>query len=396
MSPSVKGKLLTLLVVVGITAAALGYLVSTRTTPPVSAPEERSWTVEVERLQPGTFTPELTLLGTVQSSGLAKVTSRVTADVNATPLLAGSRVTRGTLLMELDTTDADANLRQREADVSELKAAIAEEKLRYRFDEEASARENTLLELAQKSLARQKQLAKSNVSSQERVEAAEIALEQQQLAMNARQLNVSNHANRMTQLEARLTRAQALLDVARQDYRQIHLEAPFDGWITAVFPTPGSRVRVGDPLIEILADDSLEVAAQIPNSAVSILRNALANGQVVEANTYLYGTAAPLRLVRLAAKANDRTAGLDAYFKPLEPDSLTLGKSLSVKISLPALTDVYSVPVVALYGDETLYRVEGERLLPSPLKSWGVSRTPKGRTVLFFEARTLKPEMPLS
>ena len=57
--------------------------------------------------------------------------------------------------------------------------------------------------------------------------------------MNARQLNVSNPYQSHDAAGSRLTRAQALPEmVARQDYRQIHLEAPFDGWITAVFPHP--------------------------------------------------------------------------------------------------------------------------------------------------------------
>ncbi|MBK8973919.1 MAG: HlyD family efflux transporter periplasmic adaptor subunit [Hahellaceae bacterium] len=390
MSPSVNGRFLTLLVVLGLTAAGLAYLVSTRSTPPVSVPEERTWTVDSVRLEPGTFTPELSLLGTVQSSGLARITSRITADVLVTPLLGGTRVSKGTILMELDPTDAGAALRQREADVSELKAVIAEEKLRHRFDEDAMARENTLLELAQKSLARQKQLAKSNVSSQERVEAAEIALEQQQLSMNARQLSFSNHANRMIQFEARLTRAQALLEVARQDFSQTTLKAPFDGWITAVYPMPGSRVRLGDPLIELLADNTLEVAAQIPNSAVARLREALAQGQSVAAQTHLYGQTATLKLVRMAAKANDKTAGLDAYFAPDEANKLTLGKSLSIKISLPPLSDVYSLPVIALYGDETVYRIEGERLAPLTIQKLGRFQDAQGQDRIIFSSPDLK------
>ncbi len=383
-------KLLPLVIVVALAAAVIAYLATTRSRPPVKPSEESRWTVDVEILQAQDLAPELTLLGEVTSHGLTLISSRINADVVATPKLAGDRVTHGEELLVLDPTDAQANLSQRQADVAELEASLAEERLRFRYDNEALARETNLVELSRKSLARQKQLVKNNVASQERLETAEIALEQQQLALTARSLTVDNHANRLAQLQARLTRARALRAVAEKDFAQTRLQAPFSGWITELHTAPGGRVRVGDRLLEILAEDSLEVAVQIPNSQVPALRDAMAQGVTLVAHANLFERQVPLRLSRLAARANPRTAGIDAFFAPVEPGSLTLGKSVSIHLRMPVLADVFALPASALYGDATVYQIVEGRLAPVIITRLGRYRTADGQERLIFRSGDLQ------
>jgi multidrug efflux pump subunit AcrA (membrane-fusion protein) len=375
------------------TGISIAYLANTRTKPPVKPIEESSWIVDVETLTLQDLVPEISLLGEVKSSGLTLISSRINADVIATPQLAGNRVVKGAELLVLDPTDAQANLSQKQADVAELEASVAEEMLRYKFDQEALVREQNLVELTQKSLTRQKQLVKNNVASQERVEVAEIALEQQQLGLNTRTLVVNNHTNRLKQLQAKLLRARALLAVAEQDFTQTRLQAPFDGWITEVFTAPGNRVRIGDRLLEVLADNSLEVAAQIPDNSVATLREAIIGEKELSAYADIFGNPVELKLTRLSARANVRTAGVDAFFSPVKPDTLTLGKSVSIQVRMPVLKSVFALPVSALYGDTTLYHIENGRLMPAEIRRLGRFRNADGQERLIFQADRLQPGM---
>lgn len=382
--------LLILLILIG-TGLLVALLMATRPSPPVKPSDETARVVDVEPLRLERLSPEVSLLGAVGSSRLTLMTSRINADVQETPVLAGTAVQAGQEILILDPTDALATLQQRQADVTELESLLAEETLRHKADQTALTLERNLVSLAEKSLARQRQLARSNVSSQERVEAAEIALEQQRLAFTSRELAVANHGNRLNQLQARLERARAQLTVAQQDHAQTRLTAPFEGWVTDVYPAVGSRVRPGDRLIQVLAKEGLEVVAQIPDPWVARVRVALDRGEPVLARTTVNAQPHELQLERLAARANERTGGLDAYFQPRGDTPLLLGKTVELQLQLPAIEPVYSAPVTALYGDATVYRIVDGRLQATTIERLGRYRDAQGAERLIFRAADLQP-----
>lgn len=378
-----RAPLLIGLACLAITATLAYWLISSKPTPPVKESQETAWLVDTETLKPRNIAPELTLLGTVQSNGLALISSRINADVLETPFLVGSAVEAGDILLRLEPTDARATLSQREADVQDLNARIAEEKLRQESDLNSLETEKQLVALAEKSLSRQNQLTRSKVSSEERRDTAETALAQQKLALANRTLSVANHRNRLTQLEAQLKRAEALLQLAELDFAQTELKAPFAGRITALHTAPGNRVRIGDRLIELLAENSLEVVAQVPNRWVGALQDTLRNDQEAVAYADVFGRRVPLSLERLAASANERTAGVNAFFSAQEEAGLILGKSINVTLELPALPGVFSAPQSALYGDDRIFVVEEERLKPARIERQGRYRTADGERLLF-------------
>lgn len=383
-------KPLTILILLLVTGAIAAFLLRSRPQPPVKPVEETAWLVDTQTLQHQTLAPQVTLLGTTESTGLALISSRINADVLETPYLNGARVQAGDELLILDTTDAQAQLSQREADVTELKARLDEENRRYESDLEALKQEESLVALAEKAVERQRKLIKSAVSSQERLEAAETALEQQRLSLSNRNLVIRNHPNRVAQLKAQLLRAEALLAVAQRDFAQTRLLAPFSGRITALHTAPGNRVRIGEPLIELLADNSLEVVAQIPNRWVASLQAALQPDRTVNAIATVFNQPVSLSLERLSARANDRTAGVNAYFKAPAESPLILGKSVDVTLTLPPLEGVYSAPLSALYGDNTLFLIRDERLQAVKIDRLG-RYSEEEQEYLIFAGQSVQP-----
>jgi len=411
-----KLKHLLVVVVIVCTAAIITYLLKSKPEPPTKPEQETAWTVNVMPLEYVDRAPELNLLGTVESVQNTLITSRVNTTVTATPALAGSLVKQGDILIKLDPVEVNVVLTQRQADVNELSALIAVQNQTHKANLSSLKTEKNLLRLAENALARQKSLVKNNVTSKERLDNAEVALQQQNLALTNRQLSVNNHQNRLNQLQARLQRAQAQLTLAELDMAQTELSAPFDGWVISVHVAAGNRVRNGEPLIELVARDSLEVRAQVPNRWVPIIQQMLAanNPQQEQAEDQdqgreqgqsktqpnagasaiaeIFGQPTQLQLHRLSAAASASTGGIDAFFRPSQGNHLLLGKAVSLRVSLPEFSQAFALPVSAIYGFDRIYRVdENERLAAATITRTGRFQGEDDAEWILFAAEDLKP-----
>ena len=284
------------------------------------------------------------------------------------PVRDGQRVSKGQELISLDAREIELSISQRQADVDELKAKIIAENNRYKSDKQSLNEEKQLLEIAEQAVTRQQKLQKSKLGSQERIDLAETLRAQTALSLNARKLNIADHPSRLNQLNARLKRAQTLLNDAKIDAERARIIAPFDGVITSVNVAPGERVQIGQTLISIYDRKNMEVRAQLPNRYVSLVKDSLTQGDMINAQTESYGNTSQLQLERLSGQANQGTGGIDALFTPLngsvadQSSTLILNSTLKVRVTLPALKNVVSLPLSAIYGANRIYRIENERI----------------------------------
>ena len=89
-------------------------------------------------------------------------------------------------MIKLDEIDAKLTLDQRASDVAELEASIESEKNRHKNDQSALKLEKSLVSLARKKLAREEKTSKSNLTSQSSFDTQKQALQNQELALKAR------------------------------------------------------------------------------------------------------------------------------------------------------------------------------------------------------------------
>jgi RND family efflux transporter MFP subunit len=393
-----KVKHLVVFLIIAATIVTIIYLIKSRPEAPTKPEQETVWTVNVVPLDYSNRSPELNVLGIVESVQNTLMTSRVNTSITSTPVLAGSAVTKGDIILTMDPVEVSVVLTERQADVTELAAQVEEENLIHRANQQNLKTEQNLLDLSEKALARQKRLAKNNVTSQERLDTAEVALQQQKLILANRQLSVSNHQNRLNQLNARLERAKAQLTLAELDMEQTQLKAPFDGWVVSLRVAAGNRVRSGDPLIELVANDSLEVKAQIPDRWIPGIQQIIAVGRNTSndfnTNAYgdFFGQQIGLQLERLAASVTTGTGGVDAYFRPAQDNPLLLGKAVSMRVILPAVSDAYALPVSAIYGYDRIYLVDPDmRLQAARILRLGRYQDKRAAEWVIFSAKDLQP-----
>ncbi|MBT8129506.1 MAG: HlyD family efflux transporter periplasmic adaptor subunit [Gammaproteobacteria bacterium] len=379
-------------VIILITAVLLVIFKLVQPEPPVKAREEKSWTVQTHRLVDGAKSPQLELYGSVESPYTATITSIIDADVVSLQANEGDHVSWGQSLILLDDTDARLLLEDKQSSVAELEALILSEKNRYMNDLAALKLEKSLLELAQRKLAREEKTSKSNLTSQASLDAQKEALNKQKLALNSRELNITDHPARLAQLEARLNRSRALAEQAGIDLARATVTAPFDGIVLKTLVSPGERVRPGEALLEMYATDRIELRAQLPQKFISIVKQSLVQQQPFQARVKTDNATRVATLDRISGSIASDGHGVDALFimDGDAADTLTIGDTLELILELAAIEDVFSVPVSSIYGTDRIYRVENERLVAVKVEKLG-NQYRDGRQYVLVRNHSLTP-----
>ena len=109
-----------LILAIGI--AGFLFLKMTRPEPAEVNATERSWRVQVQRIEPGTHTPVLPLYGEVTAPEQLTVIATLAGRIGERPVTEGRRVKEGDLLVALDDADIEPALAQAEAQVADLEA----------------------------------------------------------------------------------------------------------------------------------------------------------------------------------------------------------------------------------------------------------------------------------
>ncbi|PID42874.1 MAG: RND transporter [Proteobacteria bacterium] len=388
---SFRKAFLIVLVIVCATVALLAALKAARPEPPKGQKKEQSWGVQTLTVKPESLSPQLRLLGTVQSPYTSGLKAAVSADIKTVTAREGLRVAKGDLLMTLDDQEAQIALIQRKADIADIKAQLSAETFRYQQDKISLKNEQALVDLARRAVQRQSKLKKARVSSESKIDQAKQALQRQELSLQSRQLAIQNHANRVSQLEARLERAQAQFDLARIDLQRVEVKAPFPGVVTDVYRSPGERVRTGDLLLNIYDRDNIEVIAQLPNREINAIVSALDSADTLEASAQGFGQPVRLRLERLAGQINKGAGGANGIFSVIGSNpNLMVGQTLNVLLELPKIDNVVAIPVSALYGADRIYQVVDNRLKSIRVTRKG-TRFDQGVQRLLVQSDDIKP-----
>lgn len=385
-----RSKLLPLIILL-ITVFVLILFKLSQPQPPVKTQSETIWSVQTHKLETGARSPELELYARVESPYTATITSVIDADVKSLDVSEGQLVTQGQPLIILDDTDAEVIYIDRASNVAELEASIQLEKNRYKNDMKSLNLEKNLVALAEKKLAREEKTSKVNLTSQSSFDTQKQALQNQRLALNARQLSVTDHAARLMQLEAKLERGRALAQQAKNNLTRATVLAPFDGIILKTMVSPGERVRSGETLLEMYDSEKIELRAQLPQKFIPIVKQTLADKQPLYALVKTETDEITVSLDRVSGSINESKHGIDALFQldSIHANKLTIGDTLETTLKLPALDNVYSVPVSSIYGTNRIYRIEDERLVAIDVEKVG-SQYQKGKQFILIRNEDLR------
>ena len=374
------------LIVILIAVVVIFLLMATKPEAPTRAVEEKAWQVSVVNAERKTLRPEIELYARAETPYKANLSTTISAHVLSLEKLAGEEVKEGEVIIMLDETDAKLALMQAEANVAELEARIESEYTQYDADKAALESEKRMLSISNDALKRQQRLEASQLASRERKQAAESNQAQAQLKITAREQSIADHPARLKLIQASLKRAQAQLSLARRDFAKTKITAPFDGKVIALHVSPGDRAQANQVLAEMYDDQRLELKAQIPNAMRERINKAFeSGGQILAisgANSY--------RLDRVASQASMSHGGQDAWLQPIEPaHDLVVNQSLKVVLQLPAEPSLFSIPLSAIYGTDTAFKVEEGRLRSIKVVTIGYQYNENGRDLVLVRSNEI-------
>ena len=325
-------------------------------------PEQRTWLVEVQKVEKATLAPTVELFGRVTTTSHSKLTSILDADVVEVNFSVGQPVEEGDALIRLDSRTLESQLQQLQADIARINASLDRETQRLITDEELLSHEMRLHQLANESLERNRRLKDRNIISQAEFDGSERAEQQARQAVTARNASIREHPSRVAVLEAELQRTSIALNKTQRDLEETVITAPYSGRITQVHVAIGNHVGIGSPLIDLYKYADTEIRTVIPNRHLQKVRTALSNGETLTAVADFDGQPLSLALDRLAAIVDPGRGGVDGYFRLVSDTYPELGRTLTLALSLPAVSNAITVPFEAVYGSNRVFKLESTHM----------------------------------
>ena len=151
------------------------------------------------------------------------------------------------------------------------------------------------------------------------------------------------------------------LNIKSDEYRltKYFQVAPFSGSIVEAYIDQGAIVNPGNPVIQIIRDDELEI--EIP-LAVKYMQKIKIGSSVtlIENENEFMG-----KVVRVGNFINANTQSVPVYVKPINKLPLYYGMYVKAKLELNALELVCKIPRTAIFGENKIYTVDMDSTIHS-------------------------------
>ncbi|KAA5542541.1 efflux RND transporter periplasmic adaptor subunit [Roseiconus nitratireducens] len=220
-------------------------------------------------------------LGTVIPIRKTTIGCAVAGRVDSLLARRGQRVSQGDRIAELQSkvvrvelNAAKAEFRLAEQQLAELEAGSRAEDIA-----EAKAKMQAAAAIARRAsnqLNRARQLLNSNAASQEEIDVATAEAESSEQLFQAaeiayQRLVAGPRVEQVAQAQARLDLQREQVRLLRDRLSKHTLRAPFDGYITAEHTQDGAWLSSGDPVVELIELDRVQVEVAVPAEQVAAL-----------------------------------------------------------------------------------------------------------------------------
>jgi RND family efflux transporter MFP subunit len=212
--------------------------------------------------------PVIRLYGQVDTGRSVELRAAVSGDVVEIhpDLVAGRRVTEGTVLLRIDPFLYEGALVEARANLASARAAISEMDARLASEREQLQAAQAQLELARSDLNRALSLAGSGTLTDKQVDDRRLILSQRDQAVSQRRNNILITEAQRAQQEANASRLEWKLREAQRKLEDTALTAPFDGVISDESIESGRTVNANEVVASIYDDTALEARFTLTNA----------------------------------------------------------------------------------------------------------------------------------
>jgi RND family efflux transporter MFP subunit len=342
-----------------LTGAALAALLSAacsgERTSAATPAEPAPVAVHVATAQSQPIDRFLRVTGSISADERADVAAEIVGRVIGTPIERGTHVKAGAELIRLSATEADASLREAQANAAQLEARLGlsagQEFTAARVPDVLTAKAS--LDWAEADFNRIKALLDQKVVSQaeydQKLAAVDSARQQYQLAQNVAQQSYRT-----------LQAARARVDLARKTSADTVVRAPFDGIVAERLVGTGDYVQKGTKVATVVRIDPVRVELTVPEQYLS----QVSEGQAMRLSVDAYPNEifpGKVRFVSPALKSDQRALTVEAV-APNADGRLKPGLFATALLQQPAPAPALLVPASAVEtvaGTSRVYVVGG-------------------------------------
>lgn len=324
--------------------------------------EARAIPVEVAEVTQGTVSVYDTVTGSLTPAVEVAVVPKLGGLVQGIMVSVGEEVQKGQLLVQLDTKDIEAQVRQAEAAVEAARTAYAN----------AEAKIPTALQIAQanyeaakSAYERMEYLYQEGGISEQQWESAKTQLE-----VAAAQLADAENAHlQLETLKAQIKQAEAAYETARTQLENAYITAPVAGIVTAVHIDMGQMAGPTTPVVTIAQLNPVYAEFNLTESKIG----KLAAGDKVQVLVSAAGDA-PWEgtVVEVPPSADPYTRGYKVKVEiPNDEGLLKGGMTAQINLALDSVTDALVVPVDSIVTKDnrpSIYILAGDRVRQCPVE----------------------------
>jgi HlyD family secretion protein len=323
---------------------------------------ERAWPISVITAAPVDLPPTLLTYGKVESKQVARLNTNISAPVSEVLVREGERVREGDLLIQLDAMEGELTLNVAQANHNRNVAVLASVNTESDLANTLTAQYQELNDISQSKLRRSLDLNTKRMISDALLDEARREASQVNITLQQHLSLVANYPNRIAQQQASVDESAARLERAKLDLQQTQIRAPFSGRVIQSSVSKGDRVLAGATLIEIADYSGLEIRASVPSEIAFRLNQVMLQAQEIHASATVDGSKLSFILERLSGDVKSGQSGIDVFFKSSAGEALDIGRVLNLTVDMPIEQDVLSMPSYALYENQTVYRIDEQRL----------------------------------
>lgn len=358
------------LLILALAAAFALFLKATKPQVAAKPATETVWPVSVMPVQLGDRRPVVILEGQVAAARIAELRPLVAGPIVAVApnFREAGQVAAGEMLVAVDAFNYEAALREREAEIAENRARIAELEADLEVDRRQLVRDEEQNALSQAELKRREALRRAGTISDKALDDARIVASERQQRVLARQQSIARTTARLEQAKAAGERLSSALDRAGRSLADTKLTAPFAGFAYDVDAAIGKQVGGNDRLGRLVDASSLEVRFHAPDEVFGqLLKGGGLIGSPAEVvwrvGSESYRFAA--RIDRIGTRIEAASGGVDLYAAlpginvetPLRP-----GAFVTVELAGPVYRQVAKLPLRSLHENSRVYVVKESRL----------------------------------
>ncbi len=364
---------LIVLPVLVLTAAVAAFVFLAKTKPQVTKrpPQERVWSVASTNAVFSDLKPVLKLFGQATSGRRVELRALVSGEIRTTGegFREGGEVSRGDLLIELDTFEFETQLVEARANLNEANAKLTEQQARVGLEESQLDEARRQLVLAQTDLKRARPLRKQGLLSQKSVDDRQIIVSQREQAVRQRQSSIAIEKARVEQNRAAIARLQNAVAWAHRNLGDTTLVAPFDGYVSALNAEVGRKVGVNDAVAVLIDRDRVDVKFNLSDAQYG--RLVTEEGSVIGRKLRVFWRAGDTAIEydavveRVGAEVSAASGGVEIYARVAASGNkvpLRVGSFVEIHMKDRTFRNVARLPETALYGGDRIYVISDGRL----------------------------------